>query len=246
MIDAHCHLNEFENIEETISQAKQSGVTKFISCGTNLVTSKTAIALAEKFDEVYSTVGIYPGELRIETTEFLDLVKHPKVVAIGECGLDYTADTTNEQKIKQHKLLKFNIDLAQETRLPLVVHCRNAFDDVFRLVNYDQVQMHCFTGNVQQMKQCINRGWYISFGGIVTFKNSHELREVAKQVPEEKILIETDSPYLSPEPFRGQPNKPANARIVAEALAKIKQTSVSEIDALTTANTQQLFSKINI
>ena len=237
MIDAHCHLQEFEDPGEAIE-----GLEAVICCGADIESSKQAIQIAERFKNVYATVGIHPEEnkeikrLRDEDTKkiFLELLSMPRVVAVGECGLDNGSD-------EEVELFKFNIKLAKEMGLPLVVHCRNQFEKVFEMVDYDKVQMHCFTGNMEQMRECVRRGWYISFGGIVTFKSSHALRETAKAVPENRLLIETDAPYLAPEPVRGSRNTPANVKIVAAKIAEVRGTSINRIEEITTDNARQLF-----
>jgi len=241
MIDAHCHLQEFEDLEAMIGNAGNAGITGMICCGAGMESSQRAVELASKYKEVFATVGVHPeerGDLRIKNYELriklLNLLKQPKVVAVGECGLD----TDSEEEVE---LFKFNIELARETGLPLVVHCRNQFEKVFEVLDYDKVQMHCFTGNMEQMQECIRRGWYISLGGIVTFKSSHELREVAKEIPEDRLLIETDSPHLAPEPVRGTRNVPINVKIVAAKVAEIRNTSINQIEEVTGRNTRRLF-----
>lgn len=244
MVDAHCHLQEIDNIPTAIS-----GLDAVLCCGSGLANSQQAGALAAKYPTVYAAVGVHPEDLvefkkkahEDNLKQFLELTTQPKVVAIGECGLDYTDQTTEHDKLEQKKLLEFNLQLARQTKLPLVIHCRNAFADIFKLVDYAQVQMHCFTGNLAEMQECIGRGWYISFGGILTFKSSHALREVAKQVPSDKLLIETDSPYLAPEPLRGDRNIPQNVKIVAQTLATVRGVQVGEIDRLTSQNARVLF-----
>ncbi len=253
MIDAHCHLQEFEDIQAIVSSAGKAGIAGMICCGADLESSKKAIEIAEKFEQVYATVGCHPDQIfnfkflissplsRFANNQFLKLAKSKKVVAIGECGLDFLPETRKEEKSAQRELLKFNIDLAKKARLPLVVHCRNAFADIFEIVDYDKVQMHCFTGNMEQMQECVRRGWYISFGGIVTFKSSQELREVAKAVPEDKLLVETDAPYLAPEPVRGSRNMPTNVKIVAAKIAEVRGTSINQIEEVTTENARLFF-----
>ncbi|KKS33211.1 MAG: Deoxyribonuclease, TatD family [Candidatus Amesbacteria bacterium GW2011_GWA2_42_12] len=256
MIDAHCHLQKFENPGEVIS-----GLEAVICCGADLESSKKAIEISDKFPNVWATVGIHPEEnfkstssrfaskiLRskeILKSKLLKLLRQPRVVAVGECGLDFLPETREEEKSAQRELFKFNIDLAKEIKLPLVVHCRNAFEDVFSILNAQdsmlKVQMHCFTGNMEQMLECVRRGLYISFGGILTFKSSQELREVARLVPEDKLLIETDSPYLAPEPIRGTRNEPKNVKIVAEVLAKTRGVDFNAIDQLTSQNARKFF-----
>lgn len=245
MIDAHCHLQEFEDPGEVIS-----GLEAVICCGAGVESSERAVEIAQKYKSVYATVGIHPEEnskskilssKQILKSKLLNLLKLPKVVAVGECGLDFLPETREEEKSTQRELFKFNVDLAKEAELPLVVHCRNAFTDVFEIVDYEKVQMHCFTGNIEQMHKCVKRGWYISFGGIVTFKSSHALREVAKAVPEDRLLVETDSPYLAPEPVRGSRNEPKNVKIVAAKIAEVRGASINQIEMVTSGNARQFF-----
>lgn len=252
MIDAHCHLQNSPDIQEDIK-----GLDKVICAGYNLESSKKALEIAEKYDGVFATVGVHPEESQNSNikgqnfkSKLLNLLKHQKTVAVGECGLDYTPQTSEGEKRGQRELLKFNLELARETKLPLVIHCRNAFEDIFSILNAQysmlNVQMHCFTGNMEQMQECVRRGWYMSFGGIITFKSSHELREVAKQVPPDRLLIETDSPYISPEPFRGQRNSPANSIYIAKVIAKARGIDLAELDKITTANVYRLFPKLKL
>lgn len=238
MIDAHCHLYE---IEESVW--KNSGLEAMICAGADLETSKKAVELAQKYPEVWATVGIHPdGNTKFENlnskqtlkTKLLNLIKHKKVVAIGECGLD-TDDPAEEE------LLKLNMDLAREVRLPLVVHNRHQDEGILRIVNHDKVMLHCFTSDIEFMRTCTQRGWYISFSGILTFKKSDSLRAVAQDVPEHLLLAETDSPYLSPEPLRGSINHPQNVKIVLEQLARIRRCSFIQIAQTTTANAKRLF-----
>ena len=230
MIDAHCHLQEFENPSEVIS-----GLEAVICCGSGVKSSQKAVELASKYKEVFATVGVHPEDINDrDEKELRKLLKMPKVVAVGECGLDTGSD-------EEVDLFKFNIELAKETGLPLVVHCRNQFEKVFEALDLDRVQMHCFTGNMEQMQECVRRGWYIGLGGIVTFKSSHELREVAKEIPEDRLLIETDAPYLAPEPVRGSRNTPRNVKIVAAKISEVRGTSINQIEEITTQNARRLF-----
>lgn len=244
MIDAHCHLQEFEDIQAVVSNASKASISGMICCGADLESSEKAIEIASQFSNVWATVGVHPegnqsSKFKSQNlkSKLLNLLDRPKVVAVGECGLD----TDSAEEVE---LFKFNIELAKETGLPLVVHCRNQFEKVFEVLDYDKVQMHCFTGNMEQMLECVRRGLYISFGGILTFKSSHDLREVAKATPEDKLLIETDAPYLAPEPVRGSRNTPANVKIVAAKLAEVRNTSINQIEEITTRNARQLFGLI--
>ncbi len=247
MVDSHCHLQSSTNIQSDIK-----GLDKVICAGYDLESSKKAIEIAEKFPQVFATVGVHPEEnskseilssKQILKSKLLNLLKHPKVVGVGESGLD-SPDSA------QIELLKLHIQLAKETGLPLAIHCRNAFDDIFQVLSAQdsvlKVQMHCFTGNMAQMQECVRRGWYTSFGGIITFKSSHELREVVKQIPNDHLLIETDSPYISPEPVRGQTNSPANLIYIARLMAQLRNITLEELDKLTTANTYSLFPKLKL
>lgn len=227
MTDAHCHLQDLDNFD--ISNLE------FVICsGASIESSKKAIKIAQKFPNVYATVGIHP-ESKDNFSEIKNLVNQPKVIAIGECGLD-------SDNLREIELLKLHVALAKELDLPLVIHNRNQDQNILEIVsNYPKVMMHCFTGSESFMKECVDRGWYISFGGILTFKRSEGLREVAKLVPDDKLLIETDSPYLSPEPVRNKQNRPGNVKIVAELLASLRNTSINQIEEVTDKNVERLF-----
>lgn len=227
MTDAHCHLQDLENFD--ISNLK------FVICsGASVESSNKALEIAQKFPNVWATVGIHP-ESNDNFLEIEKLVKFPKVVAIGECGLD-----SNDPR--ELDLLKLHVDLARKCNLPLVIHNRNQDKNILNILgDYPKVMLHCFTSNMQFMQECVSRGWYISFGGILTFKRSEYLREIAKQVPEDLLLIETDAPYLAPEPLRGLKNVPGNVKIIAQTLATLCRLSLSRIDQITTTNSQKLF-----
>ena len=252
MIDAHCHLNDPKfadvEIEFEINKAKQQGVAGFICNGYDLPSSKKALNIAEKYNGVWATVGIHPEHAAATqlpdsdlAEKLIEIANHSKVVAIGESGLD-SPDPA------QIELFDFHIQLAKKTNLPLVVHCRNAFAEVYQRIGSDpiRVQMHCFTGNWEWAKKFLDLGCYLSFGGIVTYKNGDSIREVVPQVPADRLLIETDSPYLAPEPLRGQRNSPANLKYVAQRIAEIRHITTPELDQLTTRNTYSLFPKMNL
>lgn len=162
MIDAHCHLQDIR--EEIWIKADLEGM---VCCGASFESNKKAIEIAAKHKNVWATVGIHPEcQEEFDRETLLKMIRKPKVVAVGECGLDYGGNIASEGQVE---LFKLNVDLVRETELPLVVHCRNAFEDVFKNLNYDKVQMHCFTGNKEQMEECVKRGWYISLGGDSNF-----------------------------------------------------------------------------
>jgi TatD DNase family protein len=233
MVDAHCHLQDIPNFNV-------SNLELAICSGASLESSRQAIEIATKHKNVYVTVGIHPEAIINDQASMINelkgLAREPKVVAIGECGLD-------SDDPREIDLLKLQVDLAKELNLPLVIHNRNQDQKILDLVgDYPKVMLHCFTGNLDFMQKSVSRGWYISFGGILTFKKRDELREVAKLVPSDRLLTETDAPYLAPEPLRGSPNIPANVKIIAQLLANLRGTSIDQIEAVTRKNCETLFS----
>lgn len=239
LIDTHAHL-------DMLTEFDISGVGKVIIPSVEVNTMEKVVQLS-KNDNVFSMVGIYPSEAKTYSHEvenkMVELAKNPKVVAIGEIGLDYYwdksfVDLQKEVFIKQ-------IKLANKLNLPIVVHDREAHKDCYDIVkeynNGSKVVFHCFSGSVEFMKECVKQGWYIALGGVVTFKNAVKMKEVAKDVPLNKLVLETDSPYLTPVPFRGKENKPAYVRYVAEEIAKIREISVEEIIDITTRNAEEIF-----
>lgn len=229
MVDAHCHLQNNLEIEKEIE-----GLDLVICVGASIESSRQAIEIAAKYPNVWATVGIHP-ESNDNFDEIIKMTKSPKVVAIGECGLD-------SDDPREIELLKLHVDLAKKLDLPLVIHNRDQDQKILEVVgDYPKVMMHCFTSNEGFMKKCLARGWYISFGGILTFKKRDELREVARLVPEDKLLTETDSPYLAPEPYRGSQNTPSNVKIIAQLLANLRNTSIDQIEAITKRSCETLF-----
>lgn len=235
MIDSHCHLDsvQFEVLPDV------SGLEAVITSGASIASSKRCVEIASKLYNVYATVGLgyepkYRQWERLEK-EIGELCKNKKVVGIGECGID--SDNLGEEE-----LLAFHVKIAKALDLPLVVHNRRQDEKVLSILgDYPKVMIHCFTSDMAFMEECVRRGWYVSFGGIVTFKKSEELREVVKRVPEDKLLIETDAPYLAPEPVRGSRNVPANVKIIAKPIAEIRGTSIEKIEDITTRNAKRLF-----
>lgn len=239
LIDTHAHLDMLNDFDI-------SGVGKVIVPAVEVATLDKVVSLSE-IDNVYSMVGIYPSEARTYSDEveqkMIELAKNPKVVAIGEIGLDYYwdksfVDLQKEVFIKQ-------IKLANKLNLPIVVHDREAHKDCYDIVKeYNQgskVLFHCFSGSVEFMRECVKQGWYIALGGVVTFKNAIKMKEVAKEVPLDKLVLETDAPYLTPVPFRGKENKPAYTKYVAEEIARLRGVSVEEIIDATTRNAEEFF-----
>lgn len=247
LIDTHAHLDMYENWDVIIKNAKENGIKKIIIPAVETEYFQKILDIANSYEDVYCMMGIFPTEAKNWHDEILDdikeLAKNKKVVSIGEIGLDYYWDKSfvDEQKdifIKQVKL-------ANELGLPIEIHDREAHKDVFDiLVEYNKtsdVVFHCFSGSVEFARECLKQGWYIALGGVVTFKNAVKTKEVAKDVPLDRLMLETDSPYLTPVPFRGKENQPAYVRYVADEIAKLKGIDVKEVIEATTKNAEMVF-----
>lgn len=249
-IDSHCHLNFPElkgKLDTILENMKASDVSHALCVAVDLVSSLQVIELSEKYSNLYASVGVHPDyELPEEptTANLVRLAQHPKVIAIGETGLDYYRLTGDLEW--QRNRLRSHIRAAIECNKPLIIHSRSAAEDTLRILQDEQANkvggvMHCFTENLTVARTAIELGFYISFSGILTFKNAIELKEVARQIPMERILIETDSPYLAPVPYRGKPNQPAYVRFVAEEIAKLRCIDAKEVGTRTSENFRQLF-----
>ena len=257
-IDAHCHLEDpgFEGeVEMVIRRAREAGVTGMINSAGNLEESRKAIETASKYEGVWATIGVHPDEINnfqfSMLSQLKNLTNHKKVVAIGETGLDFRADTTLEEKQMQIELFKFNIALVVEARLPIVVHCRNAFDDAFRVLSTKYkvlrgIQMHCWTGSWEWAEKFLGLGCYMGFGGMVTYRKNEELREVVRLMPEERLLLETDAPYLAPQAMRGSKNEPANLIETAKTIAREREMGLDKLEKITTQNAVKLFRRMQI
>lgn len=239
LIDTHAHIDMLEDFDI-------SGVGKIVVPSVEIKTMDKVVELS-KLENVYSMVGIYPSEAKTYTQEIEDkmikLTENKKVVAVGEIGLDYYWDKSFVE-LQKEVFIK-QIKLANKLNLPIVVHDREAHKDCYEIIKEynknSKVLFHCFSGSVEFMKECVKQGWYIALGGVVTFKNAVKMKDVAKEVPLEKLVLETDSPYLTPVPFRGKENKPAYVKYVAEEIAKIRSMSVEEIIDITTTNAEEFF-----
>ena len=234
--DNHCHLSE--NPEEEILKARKALVAGFINVGTDFETSSEAIEKAKIFPDVWATAGVHPHEARKGIDGIEDLLEDSNVVAVGEAGLDYHYDHSPRED--QKKVFAQQIELANKSELPLVIHTREAWEDTFKILDSEGVPksivFHCFTGGTIEAKECLERGAYLSFSGIITFKKSESLREAASECPLDRAMIETDSPYLTPVPFRGKKNEPANVVLVGQELAYLQDKSPEEIALATTQN----------
>lgn len=239
LIDSHCHVlsSEYDNVDEIIKDSINSGVEKIIVNGYDLKTSKEAVELANKYDHVYAAVGIGPSNVTDVNDETYDIIsklaKEAKVVAIGEVGLDYY--WTTENKEMQLKVFKTMLKIAKTNNLPVIVHCRKSFLDTYNLLKESDLTgiIHCYSGSVDMAKRFIKLGFLLGIGGVITFKNAKSLKDVVKAIDINNFSLETDSPYLTPEPYRGKPNTPKNVKLVATEIANIKQVNLDEVIRVT-------------
>lgn len=249
MIDIHAHYddNAFDSDREQLitSLFVEKGVSTIINAGCNIESSLNSVRLAEKYENMYAVVGFHPSDAHLMTDSDFEIIKdmlsHPKVVGIGEIGLDYHWDITH--KDVQKKVFRKQIELAIDRNLPVVIHERDAIADCLDIVmDYDvRGVFHAFSGSKEIAQRLLNRGWYISFPGTVTFKNAKHPIENASFVPEDRILTETDSPYLTAHPFRGKRNDSAYMRYTLEKIAEIRGTSFEHIERITEENAKRLF-----
>ncbi len=253
LVDSHCHLDRLDlealgmDLPGVLEKAGELGVSRMLCVGINRAELPRVLALAERHVQVYASVGVHPNEREeseITVEELLALADHPRVVAIGETGLDYFR--SDGELEWQRARFRRHIEAALRAGLPLIIHTRDAAEDTLRIMAECGAGeaggvMHCFTGDWETASAALDLGFYISFSGIVTFKNARALQAVAAQVPDERLLVETDAPYLTPVPYRGKPNQPGYTRHVAECLAALRHTTVEHIAAITTRNFNDLF-----
>jgi TatD DNase family protein len=254
LIDHHCHLDfpDFaSDLDGVVARAGAAGVGLMVTISTRIRQFGQIVAIAERYANVFCSVGTHPHnaheELDIPVEEIVRLAQHPKVVAIGEAGLDYFYD--NSPRAAQAEGFRRHIAAARETRLPLVIHARDADEDTAAILEEETAKgtfpavLHCYTGGADLARRGLALGLYVSFSGILTFKKSDALREVAAGVPLDRLLVETDAPYLAPGKFRGKRNEPAYVAITATELAKVKGVSQAELAQATTENFFRLYNK---
>lgn len=249
MIDTHSHINfddYKENFDSFLKDIKDNGTDYVIIPGVEPSTFDEIISLCEKYDMLFAAIGIHPSEAKTYTTEvekeIYEKLKNEKVIAIGEIGLDYYWE--QETKELQKEVFRKQLKIAEELQIPVLIHDREAHEDTFNILqefNLKDVIFHCFSGNSEFAQKCIEKGYYIAIGGVVTFKNAKDLKEVAKITPLEKLLLETDAPYLAPVPFRGKLNTPAYLKYIAQEIANIKEIDVEKVKQQTTINAQKIF-----
>ncbi len=252
LVDSHCHLNFPElatNIEDIRLAMTENGVGHALCISVTLKDFPQVLALADKYPNFFASVGVHPdyeSEPPFSSDTLFDLAQHPKVVAIGETGLDYFRLTGNLDW--QRERFRTHIRAAIKAKLPLIIHTRASAEDTLRIMEEENASevggvMHCFTETLDVAMRAIEMGFYISFSGIVTFKNASALKEVARHVPLDRILVETDSPYLAPIPFRGKTNQPAYVKHVAEEVARLRSISIDELTNTSTLNFFTLFKR---
>jgi TatD DNase family protein len=248
LIDTHAHLDSLDDLPGILARARENGVEKIIAISSDLASSCETISISEQYENVFAAVGVHPHAAKTADggvlAEIEKMAGGEKVVAVGETGLDY--HYMNSGKDAQISSLTAQISIARRADLPIVIHVRDADTDLLDILRTEKVSertgvIHCFTGNYETAGKYIDLGFYISFSGIATFKKSEEIRDAAKKIPGDRLLIETDSPYLTPVPLRGKTNEPAYVKYVAEAIADTRGVSVEKLAELTTENAERLF-----
>ena len=255
LVDSHCHLDfpDFASeIDAVVARAREAGIGRMVTISTRVRQHAQVLAIAEKFSDVFCSVGTHPHnaheELDIDANALIEIAKHPKVVAIGESGLDYHYNKSPREA--QSLGLRQHIAAARETGLPLVIHSRECDADMMRILKEETGKgafpavLHCFTGGRDLAFTAIELGHYVSFTGILTFKNSQDLRDIAAALPADRVLVETDAPFLAPLPYRGKRNEPSYVVETAKVLAATRGVSAEEITRQTTENFFRLFSKV--
>ena len=252
IIDTHCHLNDkalFNDLDNVIDRALKAGVDKMLVVGWDEESSKLAIKIAEQYDFVYAIIGFHPENIfDIDDNvlyKTLELYKHPKVVAIGEIGLDYHWTKDPEKRELQKSFFIKQIDFANKVGLPISIHSREAFEDTLKILKEHKPEhggvMHCYSGSAENLKDIINLDLHIGLDGPVTFTNAKTPKEVAAEVPLERLLVETDCPYLSPHPLRGTVNEPANISLIVDAIAEARNMSKKHLLDVLYKNSCDLF-----
>ncbi|MGN1401626.1 MAG: TatD family hydrolase [Bacillus sp. (in: firmicutes)] len=251
LFDTHAHLNAeqyTEDLEAVIDRAQAEGVSRMVVVGFDRPTITKAMQLTEQYPFIYAAVGWHPVDAVDMTNEDLawieELAANPKVVALGEMGLDYHWDKSPKEI--QKEVFRKQIALAKKVKLPIIIHNREATQDIVQILKEEGAEevggiMHCFSGSAETAKECMKMNFFISFGGPVTFKNARNVKEVAADIPLDRLLIETDCPYLTPHPHRGKRNEPSYVKLVAEELANLKGLSFEELADITTKNAKKVF-----
>lgn len=252
MIDTHCHINDEmykNNPEAYISEAKNAGVSQFLVVGFDAKSSGIAVEIAEKHNECYAAVGIHPSDVKKASEEDFELIErlatNKKVIAIGEIGLDYYWDKDENVRNYQKETFIKQIKIANKLNLPISIHCRDGIDDCLKILKSNPVNnggiMHCYAGSIESAKEFIKLGFLLGFGGTVTFKNSVKPKEVVLKIPSDSYVLETDAPYLTPDPFRGKPNSSKYLYLVRNKIAELRGISPEQVEKESTANFKRVF-----
>ena len=252
LIDTHAHIDMLEDgangVDIALKKMEEFGVKKAVIPAVEIKTQDKIIEIINNYPNLYGMVGIFPTEAKTYTDEFESKMEeiaknNKKIVAVGEIGLDYYWDKSFNE-LQKEVFIK-QVKLANRLNLPIVVHDREAHKDCFDILKQEnkgsEVLFHCFSGSVEFMRECVKQGWFIALGGVVTFKNAIKMKDVAREVPLDKLVLETDSPYLTPVPFRGKPNTPAYVKYVAEEIAGLREMDLSELIDKTTTNAERFF-----
>ncbi len=252
LIDTHCHLtfqDLAQDIDGVIERSRQAGTTAWITVGTDPEHNNKSIELTERFENMHAAIAIHPHDAKTVTADIMrelrELAKHPRVIAIGETGLDYHYNLSLHED--QRRVFAEHLRIASECNLPVIIHCRKAFEETMQILDeysssVEKVVFHCFSGSAEQAKIVLDKGYYISFTGVVTFKNAEKTRAAAKVVPLDRLMLETDCPYMSPEPMRKQKvNEPALLIHIARLLAELKEMSLTEFAQAVTDTSRTFF-----
>lgn len=246
-IDTHCHVfsEYYDDIEEIVRKCKENNVTKIIVSGCDMKSNMEVLELVNKYDIIYGTIGFHPTELDAFKEEYfnflIDNINNNKIVGVGEIGLDYHYDDTDKEI--QRMVFNRQLEIAEKFNKPVVVHSRDSIGETYNILSKYNLKgsIHCFSGSLEMAKLFIKLGYKLGVGGIITFKNAKNIKEVVKNIDLSYILLETDSPYLSPEPYRGSENNPSNIPVIAESIASIKGVTNIDVARVTTANAEEVF-----
>lgn len=247
MIDTHSHIDMLENPDVSIMDSIENGVEYIIVPSASSDNFQDVINLANRHPEIYGALGVHPEDvLKFDDKTASDIysltLQNKKIIAIGEIGLDYYWDRTNIEK--QKEIFKTQIEVALSLDLPVLVHDREAHNDTYEILKktgIKKVLLHCFSGGVEFAKKCVDEGWLLGIGGVVTFKNSRKIKDVVKEIPLERLVLETDAPYLTPHPFRGEENSPKYLHFIAKEIANIKDTTFQNVDITTSGTAKRFF-----
>jgi len=250
VVDSHCHLFLLErDPSEVLRHARAAGVGSVVCPGIDAETSRRSLELADALPDVFATAGMHPHDAsRFDAragSEIEELLSNPRVVAVGECGLDFYRMRSPQED--QERTFRAQVSLARDAGLPLVVHVREAWEPILRLLDEgsERVVLHCFTGDVETARECVARGWFLSFAGNITYPKSDHIREAAASIPLDRVLVETDSPYLAPQRIRGRDNEPANVMDVIDAIARLRGQPVENVRIATAANARTAFPRLS-